>query len=167
MTWIISTLAYLLGHFLVYALMLRHLPRFTRERVIFAYHALSELGWAVVLVVGTLAGLWSSDGLAGWVGAVALHGIYSLTFLSLWSLASGGYSIGILAQVARVGDGARVERVDLESIGVGKQEARMQGLAGLGLVRSRAQCVETTPRGALVAAALATIATMFGVRESG
>jgi hypothetical protein len=165
--WIALTFGYALVHFLCYALVLRHLPRFTHERVIFAYHACSELALAIVLAIGAVGGVWPSEGLAGWLAALGIHGIYSLTFLSLWSLASGGYSIAILAQVAAVGDATALERADLTDIGEGKQTARLRGIEGLGLIHSDGEYVQTTRRGAMVATALAAIASLFAIRESG
>ncbi|HLZ30428.1 MAG TPA: hypothetical protein VKV73_24165 [Chloroflexota bacterium] len=167
MAWVALTLVYVLLHFLCYALVLRHQPRFTRERVIFAYHASSELGWALVLPIGGILGVWTNEGLAAWIAAVALHGIYSLTFLTLWSLASGGYSIGILAQIDAVGHGQAVERADLELIGSDKKDARLRGVQALGLIRSRDGYLEHTHRGAWAASVLASIAGVFAVRESG
>jgi hypothetical protein len=166
-TWIAWTLAYLVVHLLVYALLLRQIPRFTHERVIFAYHAVSDLAWAVILPVGALAGLWPGQGPAGWLAVVGLHGIYSLTFLSLWSLASGGYSIGILENINAGGEAASLKRSDLEQIGEDKQHARLRGIEGLGLIRSRGESLELTMFGACVASVLGTVAALFAVRESG
>src|SRR5207248_3861685 len=98
MTWFIILLAYVAAHFGLYALVLRRLPRFIEERVIFAYHAVS----AVVLTV-LAPGLWLVGVIdfATLVGLVSLHGLYSMSFLELWSLSQGGYSLQILDLIER------------------------------------------------------------------
>lgn len=168
MVWLASTLAYVAAHFAMYALLLRHWPRFSEERTIFLYHLLSEVGWPVLLGVGALTGLWPGEGLAAWIGVLSLHGIYSLTFLSLWSLASGSYSIGILQYAQTLGgSGVRLESQPLEQIGAGKQDSRLRGIERLGLLERQRGGFALTGRGRWVARLLATIAWTLNVREGG
>ncbi len=168
MSWLIWTLLYIALHFVVYALLLRHVRLFIQERVILAYHVASELTWPVLLGVGSAAGAWPSEDLSVWVAVLSLHGIYSLSFLSLWSLASGGYSLGIL-QFAESHDGfvSPGERRTLEQIGIDKQDSRLKGVQHIGLVTGRAGRYELTRRGQVAAHLLAGVAWVFDVRESG
>ncbi len=92
-------LSYLALHFLLYVLVLRGRPLVQSERGIFLYH----FGSAAVftLVAFCLAVSYFSDAaIAIAIGLSALHGIYSLSFLELWTLAEGSYSMSILTGIA-------------------------------------------------------------------
>ena len=91
---------YLAAHLLLYVAVLRHLPAFRREQTIFAYHALSAVLVTASAVVVPLA-LGTGFDAEWFVAVVALHGIYSVSFLELWSLAEGGYSLQILERLDR------------------------------------------------------------------
>lgn len=57
---------------------------------------------------------------------VSLHGIYSLSFLELWSLAQGGYAASILRQCALRGSlGENIGLLDLQQLGESKRNARV------------------------------------------
>src|SRR3954454_15181823 len=102
--WFLGSLIYLALHALVYATVLRPRDAFRRERGIFAYHALSAVGVTLV-VLARLALAPSLDTLATFVAVVCLHGIYSTSFLEVWSLSQASYSLKILRHVEETGEG--------------------------------------------------------------
>ena len=92
---------YVFFHFLSYAVWFRHWRAFGSEKTIFLYHAVSFAG-AVSSVLAASWFLCPPGGGWRWVtGAAGLHGIYSLSFLELWALSDGGYSLRILDQIER------------------------------------------------------------------
>src|SRR5438093_12043221 len=92
---IVAFLGYLVTHFLIYLIVLRNTRLFRSERVIFLYHFIPAVIMALA-VVGLSIVLSSEEMLASAVLVISLQGIYSLSFLELWSLAHGSYSISIL-----------------------------------------------------------------------
>jgi len=145
---------YIAVHFLLYALVLRKLPVFRTERGIFLYHVAS----AVLVSVAALACAvieQSQFGISGLVLVLSAHGIYSLSFLELWSLAQGGYSLSVIASIAEA-EAARVQPdfSHLEQIGETKQRERIAGLEKLGLIARRDGSIALTRRGSSVAALL-------------
>jgi hypothetical protein len=159
---------YLAAHLLLYIAVLRQRPAFRQEKVIFAYHAMSAVGVTLAvllepLVTGTPYDLqWLQ-----WVVAiVGLHGIYSTSFLELWSLAEGGYSLQILEELDRAerrGEPANVEA--LRAIGVAKQGDRLAGLSSIGLVRQQESRLELTGTGRLVGSVFALLAWLTNVKD--
>jgi hypothetical protein len=146
-------LVWLLAHFLIYALALRRSPRFRSEKIIFLYH----LGSAVVFGVGAIlcAAISPAFGVAGAVVVLSLHGIYSLSFLELWSLAQGGYSLSIIASVAQAeASGREPDFLALAAIGEAKQEDRIAALERLGLVARTRGRISLTTRGGTIASLL-------------
>ena len=145
---------YLAAHFLVYAVFLRNSAALRSEKGIFLYH----------LVPATLTGLIglvyaftesAQFGFPGLVLVLSVHGIYSLSFLELWSLAQGGYSLSVLENVAR----AEANRVKpdfshLEQLGETKQRERIAGLEKLGLIARSDSSIALTRRGSSVAVLL-------------
>ena len=155
---------YFAAHLLLYAVVLRRLPAFRREDVIFKYHALSAVAVTLSVAAGWLLG-WGIDADTA-VAVVGLHGLYSVTFLELWSLAEGGYSLQILEGLAgaeRRGEPADVEA--LRAIGAAKQGHRLAGLASIGLVRYEGSRVGLTGAGRLVASAFALLAWLTNVKD--
>ena len=88
------------AHLVLYFAVLRHLPAFRTERTIFLYHALSALGVSLVAIASLFVPGSEAD-LAWVVAVIALHGIYSTTFLEVWSLAEGGFSLQIVEHIER------------------------------------------------------------------
>jgi hypothetical protein len=157
--------AYIAAHLLLYVAVLRQRPAFRQEKVIFAYHALSAVGVTLAALVEPLV-LGTPYDLQWIVAIVGLHGIYSTSFLELWSLAEGGYSLQILEELDRAdrqGQPADVEA--LRAIGVAKQGNRLAGLASIGLVRQDGGRVGLTGAGRLVASVFALLAWLTNVRD--
>src|SRR4029077_20843025 len=98
---------------------------FQTERGIFLYHFIS----AVLFAAGALAAgiaRFSDAAMAVSVGLIAVHGIYSTSFLELWSLAQGSYSISILTGIASQGPLPRSKLVDVFArIGNAKKNDRL------------------------------------------
>jgi hypothetical protein len=130
----LATLGYLALHLLAYKrVLLPRWPVLRSERGIFAYHAGSYLvaNLAVAIAVAARPEL-HCEWLVFTLGA---HGIYSLSFLELWSLTQGSYSLSVLAEVDRLGAAATSSRLqELAEIGRGKKTARASALSGLGLM---------------------------------
>jgi hypothetical protein len=157
--------AYFAAHLLLYVAVLRSLPAFRREGVIFAYHALSAIGVTLTVLLSPLV-FGTRFNLAWIVAIVAIHGVYSTTFLELWSLAEGGYSLQILEHLDRAE--RRGEPADLEAlraIGAAKQANRLAGLSSIGLVRQAGGRVELTGGGRLVASAFALLAWLTNAQD--
>jgi hypothetical protein len=158
-------IAYLILHLLLYVLVLRRLITFRREIVIFAYHAVS------IIVVGAavLAGVvltWATADVYEAVAIVALHAIYSISFLEVWSLSEGGYSLQIMEHLALAERQNRPADLEaLRAIGIAKQGNRLDGLASVGLVRQTDATVELTTAGRLVATVFAGLAWLTHVRD--
>ena len=156
---------YIAAHLVLYFAVLRHLPAFRGERTIFLYHALSAIGVSLVAVARLFVP--GSDVDLIWViGVIALHGLYSTTFLEVWSLAEGGYSLQILEHLERAERlGAEPNSEALRAIGIAKQGNRLAGLASIGLVRQEAGRLSLTPSGRVVASILALLAWLTNVQD--
>ena len=153
------------AHLLLYFAVLRHRPAFRGERTIFLYHAISAIGVTLV-VLASLFVPGSGADLEWAVAIIALHGIYSISFLEVWSLADGGYSLQILEHLQsadRRGEPPDVEV--LRGIGIAKQGNRLGGLIDAGLVRQDAEHVSLTPRGRMVASCFAFLAWLTHTRD--
>jgi hypothetical protein len=156
---------YMAAHLLLYFAVLRHLPAFRTERTIFLYHAVSAVGVTLVVVASLLMPGSGAD-LEWAVAVVALHGIYSVSFLEVWSLADGGYSLQILEHVERanrLGEQPDVEA--LRAIGIAKQGNRLAGLAAIGLVRQEAGRLSLTAPGRVVASCFALLAWLTHTQD--
>jgi hypothetical protein len=157
-------LCYLALHLVAYIVVLRKRPLFSHEHVIFGYHAVSLLVVCLMgLLVVTFGALTFS--FASFVAALALHGMYSTSFLELWSLAEGGYSLTIMRVVQRTDmQGGSIDLNALQHIGMDKREGRLAGLVRMGLIK-HAECrFSLTPRGRATAAALRAIGWAANLR---
>jgi hypothetical protein len=160
-------LLYLLAHLLMYALVLRRSARFRSEKSIFLFHLVSAL---FMTVVATGYALFEPGpalfGLPGVVLVLSVHGIYSLSFLELWSLAQGGYSLSILATIKQAQESCtEPDFAKLERIGKTKLQNRIDGLGKLRLITVRDTEVTLTSRGRIVAEALAALLTWIGAQR--
>ena len=168
MAWLAWSAAYLAGHLALYFLVLRHARTFSREAAIFLYHLVSAVGTTLVLALGLVVATPGTLDVATAVGVVALHGIYSVSFLELWSLSEGGYSLAIMAHVERARSRGLPVRLDgLHQIGRSKQASRLQGISRLGLIRRERDVIVLTRLGRLVATGLALIARAANIRMQG
>ncbi len=160
-------ICYLALHFGGYVLLFRHLEVFRRERPIFLYHAAPALAVTLTALTAAMVGP-TPDRFASFVLVVSLHGVYSISFLELWSLAQGGYSVNMLGwfEQGRLA-GVQPDLAQLEAIGTGKKTDRLAGLERLALIRPRGRGYGLTGRGRAVAAALYLILRTANLKEPG
>jgi hypothetical protein len=152
------------AHLAAYALLLRGTDAFKREWTIFGYHVLSM---ALVLVSGATLMRTGVLGVPAVAVAAAVHGIYSLTFLELWALAEGGYSLAILRELHRVERlGIAFDPTTLYDLGSSKRSTRGASLVRLGLCRERHGQFVLTPRGRAAAALLALVGRVANIAEA-
>ena len=160
-------LIYLTAHLCVYAFVLRRLERFRSEKSVFLFHLVSALFMTVIAAGYALFEPRPElFGLPGVVLVLSVHGIYSLSFLELWSLAQGGYSLSVLATI-KLAQESRTEPdfAKLERIGKTKLQNRIEGLKKLGLITVQDRQVTLTTRGRIVAAGLAGLLTWIGAQS--
>ena len=144
---LLAIAAYLAAHFAAYVVVLRHQASLRSEKGIFLYHFASAV---FVGLAGAVFAVLEPDrfGLSGLVLVLSLHGIYSLSFLELWSLAQGGYSLSIIASVAQAeASGGEPDFLALAAIGEAKQDDRVAALERLGLISGRGGRITLTVRG--------------------
>jgi hypothetical protein len=157
---------YIAVHLALYFAVLRHIHAFGSERTIFLYHAISAVGVTLV----ALASLFvpgSGVDLEWAIAVIAMHGIYSTTFLEVWSLAQGGYSLLILEHMKRAELGGKKPDVEvLRGIGASKLGNRLTALAEAGLVRQDGERVSLTAAGKVVASFFALLAWITQTRDT-
>lgn len=153
-------LGYLLLHLFLYLLWFRRLRHFGGEAGIFLYHALPAcvLG---LLGLANVAVEQSAEAVAGLVFVLAGHGIYSLSFLELWSLAQGSYSLQVLDAVERhPGAMPAPVRDELEWVGAKKKAGRLSSLEQLRLIDRRGRVFLLSYLGVAVSAGLLALARL-------
>jgi hypothetical protein len=154
------TILYILAHLLAFLAFVRGSSWGKTERGIFLYHFFSFLFFATTTLVlcaffGCRMGLWLS--------LLAFHGIYSLTFLELWSLAQGSYSLRLLAAAAKNGDLAHLRKLrELRELGDFKIELRLATLSGLHLIRGQAKSISLTLLGSILASFFRLVVWLTG-----
>jgi len=157
-------LGYIFVHFLLYALWFRNLQPLASEKGIFFYH----FGSAVIIGSAMLGIAITQPGefrLAHAVIFLSLHSIYSLSFLELWALADGGYSLSILDCID-TNHGHREDKLldELAKLGTIKKQGRIADLLRLGLIEQRNEQFSLTPAGRRTASLLRTIVHIANVR---
>ncbi len=160
-------LFWLSTHFFLYVVWLRRWAALRTETGIFRFHLYSVL--ALALVTG--AGLFWGGIPQSWAvlaAVVSLHGIYSVSFLELWSLAQGGYSLSILDKAA---SGANLtapqERRELEQIGDLKRCDRLSALRSFGLVALDGEKLRLTASGRICNSVLRAVIALANLRSVG
>jgi hypothetical protein len=160
-------LSYLALHFLLYVLVLRGRPLVQSERGIFLYH----FGSAAVFTLAALClavTYFSDAAIAIAVGLSALHGIYSLSFLELWTLAEGSYSMSILTGIASQGTLSRDALIDaFARIGDAKKSDRLSVLLNLSLGRRDGTYWRLSARGQLLAILLNALVWLAAIKKRG
>ena len=94
-----AALGYILLHAGLYFAVLRRIPACVTERGVFLYHFASAVCFSVAALTLWLFVPASGASFPFVVGVVMLHGIYSLSFLEIWSLTEGSYSLQIMRAV--------------------------------------------------------------------
>lgn len=156
-----------LFHLLLYILVLRERPCFYGERQIFRYHAGSACLYTLLVLTWVLVGR-ERHAVALAVGLVAAHGIYSMSFLELWSLAQGSYSLRVLEGVwARPEADQRDIVGHFAALGDAKKADRLAALVHLGLVRRSDGKFSLTGRGRCVAALVRSLQWLPNLKNTG
>jgi hypothetical protein len=160
-------LTWIAVHFLAYAWSLRARQSFCREGTIFRYHAVSFVALLTVMALTA----WFVPGLldfARFCAAGALHAIYSMTFLELWSLAEGSISGRILASFLKAGRPLALADVEhLVAYGAQKKELRLASAQNLALISKNGAHWILTPRGRVVATVIRLFAWLNNVDRLG
>jgi hypothetical protein len=165
MHWLFQ-LSFLALHLLVYIVILRHLPVFQRERGIFAFHSIPFFALLIAAIIG-----WSLNtfGITTIAGMLSLQLIYSMSFLEVWSLAEGSYSLQILLQVAQHPTKHKSAVIAAtSSIGARKKQNRLRSLMEMGLAcETHRNEVRLTSRGRLVTAFFRAIKFLANIKAAG
>ena len=160
-------LSYLVLHALLYIFVLRYRPLFQSERGIFLYHFVSA---ALLTLVGFAAAVthFGDAAIAIAAGLSAIHCIYSISFLELWSLAEGSYSMSILTGIASQGTLPRKALIDaFARIGDAKKGDRLSVLSKLSLARRDGNHWRLSARGRVVAHLLNLLVWLAAIEKRG
>jgi hypothetical protein len=144
---------------------LRILRPIRNEGAIFLLHVVAFAGFAIV--AGTSYALCPQISTTVALGAVCLNAIYCLSFLELWSLTEGGYSIGMLKSLK---DGPQPKSIiAMQAIAVGdrKRDNRIAGLRRLALINNEFGTLALTPRGRVVTVAIVFLRALANFRNPG
>lgn len=137
------------------------------ETGIFRFHLFSVLALALVTATRLFLG-GNPQSWAVFAAVISLHGVYSVSFLELWSLAQGGYSLSILDKAA---SGANLtaprERRELEQIGDLKRCDRLFALRSLGLVALDREKLQLTAPGRICNIVLRAVIALANLRSVG
>lgn len=158
---------YLPTHLTLYFIACRNQPAFRTERGILLFHLVSAC--ALTLGAGSwafLANPFSTSLLAAGVAAIFAHGIYSLTFLELWTLSQISFSQEVLDRATSSGI-SRTALDELAAIGDRKRVERIAGLHKSGLIVLRKGKWALTGRGRIVASGLAAVQALPSVQSPG
>jgi len=142
-------------HFLIYILLVRNRPALYGERKILLYHCGSAFACSFVALALLIAFRCEQRSAMIAAGITAIHGIYSISFLELWSLAQGSYSIRILMGVqGSSGIGRHELHRCFFAIGEAKRTNRISSLSRAGLIVSDGEFWKLTLLGCLAVAGL-------------
>jgi hypothetical protein len=162
-----SGLSYLGLHFLLYFCVLRNWPFFQSERGIFDYHFWSATAFSLAALAAGMAH-FGDTAIATSLGLIAAHGIYSTSFLELWSLAQGSYSISILTGVAASETLQRTKLIDLfTQIGNSKKSDRLSVLSKSSLACHDGRYWRLSSRGRVLAKILTVLLWFAAVKRPG
>jgi len=153
---------------LVYVVWLRHSTFLQSEKGILLFHLISWCLAVSFTVIGLLLLRENSDTLLMCVAIVsAAHGIYSLTFLELWTLSEGSYSFQLLSAIESNGSVTKQVVNELVDVGNKKRVRRIETLIGLGLVRREGALLKITPKGIAPAIAMRVLHLLCNLRDTG
>ncbi|PWU09366.1 MAG: hypothetical protein C5B47_03510 [Verrucomicrobia bacterium] len=157
---LLLSVSYILSHFVLYIQFVRRSSWGKTERGIFRYHFYSVLGFGAS-VLALCAFYKFGTGL--WISALAFHGIYSLSFLELWSLSQGSYSLQLLESIGNESDLSQLRKLSqLQKLGDFKIERRLASLSGLQLIRAQEKNITLTFAGAILASFFRLVAELTG-----
>lgn len=109
---LICSLVYLFLHCIIFFVFAKRRPVINNELGVFSYHLISFFVAFFILIVAKAFN--SIDvSIFNLIGVLSLHMIYSLSFLELWALSDGGFSLAILRAIS-VGSKIDVHGVNVE-----------------------------------------------------
>lgn len=151
---------YVPAHLAAYVAFVRGSSWGKTERGIFLYHFCSFLTFAATTMA--LCAFHGFD-IGIWISVLAFHGIYSLTFLELWSLTQGSYSLQLLEAAAKNGDLPHLRKLsELRELGDSKIEQRLASLSALHLIRGQAKNIKLTLLGSILASFFRLVVWLTG-----
>lgn len=152
-------------HFSLYFLSLRHKSWLGNERGILLFHVYSA-SLLVFIAFATFLAFPTTQFVAAAIAGIFAHGIYSLTFLELWSLSQISYSQEVLIRASFKGlDKQAIE--ELVEIGENKRKDRLTGLERSGLIQLSENYWKLTLLGKLVAMCLKLVQLIPNMRSPG
>tara|TARA_B100000768_G_scaffold175495_1_gene186992 strand:- start:491 stop:1054 length:564 start_codon:yes stop_codon:yes gene_type:complete len=161
----VTVLCYLALILLASLILPRIQGRFTTERGILQMHVSSFVCFA--------AGLFfyfyfepSEERAAEAVGALAAHVILSISFLEVWSLTEGGYSLQIIQAIHKQALERKVLIDKFTNLGNQKREDRLSSLKQMGLICENGDLIELTPRGRIVAQFISGMLAFINVKDN-
>jgi hypothetical protein len=164
---IVMGVSYLALHALLYFFVLRYRPLFQSERGIFLYHLVSAT-LLMLVAFATAFAHFSDAAVAIAIGLSAIHGIYSLSFLELWTLAEGSYSMTILTGIASQGTLSRKALIDaFARIGDAKKSNRLSVLSKMLLVHRYGGHWRISAQGRVVANLLHVLVWLAAIKKRG
>jgi len=159
--------AYFCGHFACYWVIVRRRKGLVSERFILLYHLVPATVFGLV-ALGIAFAVGGEGPAAAALAAIFAHGIYSLTFLELWTLSQISYSREVLALAATVTGTTRDAAIrELAGIGDRKKAGRLESLEKLGLVRQNSDTFRLTCSGRLVSLFLSCLRWPTDIRSPG
>jgi hypothetical protein len=165
MHWLLLA-GFIIAHMVAYIAVFRYLRAFAAERTIVIYHGIA---FAAVFVVVASAFVSGTIGFAAACGLLALQYLYSLSFLELWTLAEGSYSLQILLRVSRQASISRDEILaTCEAIGADKKRNRLDDLLSLRLIsRCPDGTFDLSTMGRMLVDTLRFIMRLTTIRDAG
>lgn len=157
---------YLVSHLAAYCYF-RKFHFLHNERSIFYYHLFSALALTFIVFASTLDQEWHIC-ITLSIAMVAMHGIYSMSFLELWALAQGSFSFLVLREIDSV-EGCETEYLTrkLSHIGDLKKSQRINSLFDLCLLQKSGDMVFLTKLGGFVAIFLRVLRWIPNLRNTG
>lgn len=158
---------YLCVHLALFVFIFRHQPRFQTEGGVLLLHIVSAAALVSILFVRFALGP-NEEKFALAVAAGAAHGIYSLSFLEIWALSDGGYSLRVLYEVVVRGKSTLPELEAAFTVMSGrKKQGRLDSLLKLGLVNKEGNGYSLTSRGKVVAKFIAVLGHLAQLKITG
>lgn len=155
-------------HLALYMLFFRNHPVFKAERGIFLFHVASFLLLAALSVAAWILVAPSGAMFMAGILVISLHGIYSMSFLELWSLSQISYSIAILDAILENPRVSIPQLVDkFSATGSEKKSSRINGLKKIRLIAVSDDAVTLTSKGSVVAKTLLCLRWIANLRNSG
>lgn len=163
---LLYVLTYVLAHFIFYCYKGRNFKVLQTENGIFAFHFYSFCFLGLISLVMSY-NLTSNSVLPIFMICCGLHGIYSLSFLEMWSLSQGGFSVGVLQSAPITLDGNSLVLHKLENIGDIKFASRIGSLNKLGLIRQVDNNIYLTTIGSIGTKFFYLIGKLTNIKDAG